>query len=275
MDLDVQVSARGDVGPKMTAYARTKVAQTARFVRDPILFARVKLLVEPDPARERPALAAAELDVDGLMVRAHALGQSLQGAIDLLQDRLRDELEHLSDRRQELRKRGPMPREPHEWRRGYASTSRPAFFDRPAEQREVIRRKTYTLLPLAAEDAIDEMERMGYDFHLFVCRDTNVPCVVSRRVDGRYDIISTGTMPPPIDEWLVPDPVPAPTVSEGEARARLEATGAPFVLFNNAASGVAAVMYHRYDGHYGVIEADGATLPMGGGSVGAASVPQR
>ena len=47
----------------------------------------------------------------------------------------------------------------------------------------------------------------------------------------------------------------APTLSESEAKSRLDLTGEPFIFYLDAESGRGRVMYLRYDGHYGVITA--------------------
>jgi hypothetical protein len=42
-----------------------------------------------------------------------------------------------------------------------------------------------------------------------------------------------------------------------EAKAALEAAGQPFLFFVNPETGRGNVIYHRYDGHYGLIEPGG------------------
>ena len=260
MDLPLDIVVRGDVGSNVQAYARTKITRLARFVRVPLLHARVKLLVEPDPARDRPALAQALLDVDGTPVRAHIAAHDLREASDLLDDRLRDRLEHLSERRQALRKRGPQTREPHQWRHGDPPTHPPSYFDRPPEDRQVVRRKSFALHALSAAEAAEEMDRLDYDFHLFTCVDTASACVVARRPDGRVSIASTGPLPAPQD-WLVPDPAPPPTLDETQAREHLDVTGDPYLFHRAPTSGAGAVLYRRYDGHYGLIISTDGALP--------------
>jgi ribosome-associated translation inhibitor RaiA len=268
MDIPIEVVTHGDVGRKAKTYATTKIGRVARFARAPILFARVKLLVEPDPARDRPAIVQAFLDVDGTPVRAQVVAHDLREAIDLLEERLRDRLEHLTEQRQALRKRGAQAREAHEWRHGDPATRRPSYFDRPAEEREVVRRKTFALHDLSAAEAAEEMGRLDYDFHLFVCADTGTACLVVRRPDGQIGIASTGALPP-AEEWLVPDPAPTPTLDEAQAIGHLNLTGASHVFYRDAASGAGTVMYRRYDGHYGLITSDNAAVHPEAAATGA------
>ncbi|MEU8925383.1 sigma 54 modulation/S30EA ribosomal C-terminal domain-containing protein [Kitasatospora sp. NPDC048545] len=60
---------------------------------------------------------------------------------------------------------------------------------------------------------------------------------------------------------LTREPAPGLTVSTtgvpdlamAEAVSRLDLTGLPFVFFTDTATGRGNVIYHRYDGHYGLI----------------------
>jgi hypothetical protein len=47
---------------------------------------------------------------------------------------------------------------------------------------------------------------------------------------------------------------PPPRLSLDEAVDRLTMTGWPFVFFRDTATDRGAVVYHRYDGHYGLIQ---------------------
>ena len=53
----------------------------------PVLFARLTLTMAPDPAVGRPATAAASIDLDERILRAHAEGETMGTAVNLLADR--------------------------------------------------------------------------------------------------------------------------------------------------------------------------------------------
>lgn len=139
MVANLQIVTRGDVGPKAKEYARNKIGRLAKFAPAPVLFARVKLVIEPDPARERPFIAQALLDIEGTPVRAQVAARDPREAIDILGDRLRDRLEHAAEQRHALRKRGPHARDAHQWRHGDAPTHRPSYFTRPEDERQIVR----------------------------------------------------------------------------------------------------------------------------------------
>jgi len=59
------------------------------------------------------------------------------------------------------------------------------------EQRGVVRSKTYGLIPMTVEDAIEEQELIGHDFYVFLNKSTNAVNVLYKRNDGDYGLIET------------------------------------------------------------------------------------
>jgi ribosome-associated translation inhibitor RaiA len=109
---EVQVVARPRVmSQSAREYARRKISHLDRYTPRPVLFARVELDRMADPSLERPVLAKAMLDVSGRQLRAQVTAARLNEAVDLLNDRLRHQLEHLSGQlRAGRRGRGPVRR---------------------------------------------------------------------------------------------------------------------------------------------------------------------
>jgi hypothetical protein len=111
------------------------------------------------------------------------------------------------------------------------------------------------------------MEAMDYDFHLFTDSTTGQDSVVYRsesngyrlaqadgadgvddadRADGADDVV-------PASVPITLSGQPAPRLSLAEAEQRLDVGGRPFVFFVDPETGRGNVLYHRYDGHYGLI----------------------
>lgn len=102
---EVTVEASGGIQARWADYARAKVlAVIGRHAPEPVLHARVRLALAADRAVARPAIAQANLDVNGRLVRAHAAAETPRAAADLLHDRLRAQLTRIS-RRREARRR--------------------------------------------------------------------------------------------------------------------------------------------------------------------------
>src|SRR5450759_3521576 len=105
----VELSTRGDVGDNAKTGAQEAILRVVAELDEPVLFARVKLAWEPDPARPRPAVAQVALDVNGDLVRAHVAAHTMPEAIDLLVRRLRDRLAHRATYREQAGRRAATP----------------------------------------------------------------------------------------------------------------------------------------------------------------------
>lgn len=247
------VTVRGAVTDKSAAYAEEKVRHVASCANQPVLSAHVVLTLAADPARERPALAEATLDVNGFAVRAQATASDMLGAVDLLEDRLQRNLVHHQERVR-TRHRWIGDNTDREWRHGELPTQRGAQFPRPPENREVVRRKTFALEPVTPDEAAFDMDVLGHDFYLFTDLDSGNDAVIYRRDDGGYGVRGDVT---PAGEGATPVELEgsAPVLSEAEAATRLDLAGEPFVFYLDRQTGRGRVLYLRYDGHYGLITA--------------------
>ena len=245
-EVEVGVTTRGEVPEAAKEYATEKIVQVARLTDKPILFAQVKLTLEPNPARQRPALAEATLDVNGNQVRAHVAAGRLEEAIDLLEGRLRRNMAKSAERvDRETVRHAPEPRPEH----------RPEHLDRPVDEREVVRHKTFALQPMRWDEAAFDLDVLGHDFYLFTELDTSAECVVCHRDTGGIEIMpgdDAAAVALHAVEDLAVGPV-APVLRLDEAEERLDVGHEPFVFFVDAESGRGNVVYRRFDGHYGLI----------------------
>jgi hypothetical protein len=252
---EITVVGHGDVSDEEIEYLRDRLRNVLAKITEPVLLVRAKLTLASDPAQARPAIVQALLDVNGDLVRAQVAAETPQVGTDLLQRRLRDKLEHRSQRRQALRKRTGVA-EPGEWRHGDLSTSRPGYYDRPLAERQLVRRKTYAIDELIPDEAVFEMEQLDYDFHLFRDLTSGGDAVIERDGEARYRLTrlrATDTELGPTGARVVLSSDPVPALSVEEAINRLEATGQRFLFFADSTDHRGNVVYHRYDGHYGLI----------------------
>jgi hypothetical protein len=154
-------------------------------------------------------------------------------------------------------RRGGMPvKEPHEWRHQSEPTHRPDYYPRPVEERQVVRHKSFSLARETPDEAVFEMESMDYDFHLFTDAGSGEDSVIYRAEAAGYRLAQVRPQPDRLGTSAVPlavSTIPAPRMSVPEARNRLDITGFPFVFFADDATGRGSILYHRYDGHYGLI----------------------
>ncbi|MGC8472472.1 MAG: sigma 54 modulation/S30EA ribosomal C-terminal domain-containing protein [Acidimicrobiales bacterium] len=249
------LTAWGPVGERAETRAREKVASIIAEHGTPVLFARVKLAWEPDPAQPRRARAEVLLDVNGEPLRVQATAHEMTEAVDVLADRLRHRLEHRARRIEELQRFDGVAR-PGEWRHGDLPTERPPYFDRPLAERQLVRHKTFAVGELTCDEAIFDMNQLDDDFYLFVDLASGLDSVVERTEESTYRMTrlvpSTAELGPTAEPVELSD-TEAPVLSLDEAIERLGSSGERHLFFQDAQTGRGCVLYLRYDGHYGLI----------------------
>ncbi len=249
----VEVTQRGEVPAGAGDYARGKVEHVVRLAHEPILSANVVLTRSPDPAVERSARAEASFDVNGTPVRAHAIAADMFAAVDALEEKLERNLVQHADRLR-TRHRWIGEASAHEWRHGDLPTRRGDSYPRPADQREVVRRKTFALQEMTPDEAAFDMDVLGHDFYLFKDLQSGKDAVVYRNGNGRF-AIQGDLVPYAEHDTLVTVASAAPELSEADAIARLTLSGEGFLFYLDPDSARGRVLYLRYDGHYGLITA--------------------
>ena len=58
-----------------------------------------------------------------------------------------------------------------------------------AEESKIIKRKSFEITPMDADEAVLQMEMLGHSFLLYIDRETDKVCVVYKRKDGNYGLI--------------------------------------------------------------------------------------
>ena len=250
----VRTETRGAVPEGTVDLAVHRVSALLRAAPEPVLFAGVKLIMSADPAVQRPAIAQVKVDLNGRPVRAQAAGETMRAAVEHACDRLRIRLDRAT-RNWEAIRGGQPAAGPGEWRHQSLPTPRRPYFPREPGERAVTRRKSYALARQTADEAAADAELMDYDFHLFTERSTGEDSVIYRTADGYQLALAharTGSLSA-VDPSITVSTMPAPRLSVTEAAARLEAAGQSFLFFVNTDTGRGNLIYHRYDGDYGLL----------------------
>lgn len=264
--LQVETVTRGAVPEDAMDLAVLRVRAELRAARKPVLLAKVKLAIAADAGDSRPAIAQASVDLNGRRVRAQAAEATMRAAIESMCQKLKARLARAAEQDaaagqadddgpgRRLDRYLPQPRRPAEAAPGPM---------RPAEAApRVVRHKSYALSRLTPDEAIADLEMLDYEFHLFTERVTDTDSVVyvtddgyrMAQVDPRPDLLALE----PLGPGVTVSEVRPPRLELVEAEVRLEALGQPFMFFVNSQTGRGNLIYHRYDGHYGLITpADG------------------
>lgn len=97
---------------------------------------------------------------------------------------------------------------------------------------------------------------MDYDFHLFTDIGTGEDSVLYRSGPTGYRLAQAHPQPTRAARWPCRSPsatCPPPRMPLAGAEQRLDIGGLPFVFFADDTTGRGNALYHRYDGHYGLI----------------------
>ncbi|MGA8327910.1 MAG: HPF/RaiA family ribosome-associated protein [Mycobacterium sp.] len=243
---DVTLTTQGQF-PGIEEYVQEKIGGLSRLAHRPVLHVRVRLTKVSNPAVANAVLAQANLDVNGRSLRAQVDADNPRAAIDLLEARLRRQLEHIAGA-------------PRRWRHEGEPEGRLRRLSKPGDQHRIIRRKSFTLGACSVDEAAEEMDLLDYDFHLFTEKGTKQASVLYRAGTTGYRLAQ---VQPAIDQLARFDlpvtfsPQPAPVLTLARAAERLELAGPPFLFFIDPDQGRAGVLYHRYDGHYGLLSPAG------------------
>ncbi len=260
-DVPVEIQVDGERHPGLAGYAEKRLRTALRVVHRPVLHVRLRITDHADPATTRPVVVQVNVDVNGRTVRARATGTTGLEAVDLLHDRLRRRLEHDRSRAggHWEDRRGTRPAgEPGEWRRGEPPAARPPHV-RPPDARAVVRHTSVTPHPCGVDEALSDMDAMGYDFHLFTEEGSGQDSVVYADVTG-YRLAQVEPHPDELAPHVTPVTVsdqPAPVLDVVEATEQMGLWDRPFLFFLDAERGRGALLHHRHDGHYGLVSPAG------------------
>ena len=61
--------------------------------------------------------------------------------------------------------------------------------EEPEEEFGIIKRKSFDLDPMSADEAVLQMEMLGHNFHLFLNAEDGIVSLVYKRMDGNYGLI--------------------------------------------------------------------------------------
>ncbi|MFC1437604.1 sigma 54 modulation/S30EA ribosomal C-terminal domain-containing protein [Streptacidiphilus sp. N1-10] len=253
----VTVETRGEIPDDARRLARDSIEQLDHDADLLIMRARIKLTRLADQTLRLPAVVQGNLDIGGIPLRAQTSAHSVHEAIYLLRDRLREQLMRL------LRSGAPYPDEavgtPRESPYRHSRHQHADLDLPPVVRHRITRRKTVLLRCETVDEAAFRMDTMDYDCHLFTDADTGQDSMVFRSGPTGYSLAQLSAKSGPPRRRHLPvtvRPRPAPRLTPNQALARLHLTTLPFLFFANTAAPATArgaMLYERYDGHYGLL----------------------
>jgi hypothetical protein len=249
MSEDIEVLAGDDIDLEAMAYAARHIAFCLQTLPANSAKARVRLTSLPSKTLTRPALAQARLEVDGEHIRAQLAAPSINVASQRLSERLELQLAQFRG--------APRPRP---WPdRGESLRPEPVPIE--AGRREIVRRKVCLLDEITPQQAAHAMDLRDYDFHLFIDSQSGQDSVVFRVGPTGYRLTRLEGLPPLTSGGVVPitiDVYPVPAGTPEQIAARLDETEMDHRFFLDTTTNRGAVLYRRYDGHYGLLSPQGS-----------------
>jgi len=246
---EVSVILDGPVPERVRSIAQEKVSSATRLSGRDILEAGVTLRELSNRSSPEPSRAEVMLRIPRAIVRAQADGSTPNEALDLavarIERRIVDQINRWDDRSRWIRVTDQQRRASTEpdapQRMGYPS----------ADEREVVRRKTFAIAPATVDEAAYDMQALGHDFYLFNDAASGRPAVIYRGSEAGFRVSGVPN-DAVLPEGVHAEPGP-PTLDEAGARRRLDDGGEPFVFFIDSETQRGNVLYRRRDGHYGLI----------------------
>lgn len=184
MDLQVDIFARNlEVTDRINEYVNKKVSKLGRFLGD-VEDTRVDLSYNKN-ARNAADRQVAQITIrgKGYILRTEERADDIFTAVDAAVDKMQRQVTRLKERRMRGRGDGRTAAD--------VAPAAAASAEEVAEEQPVIaRRKTFTLVPMDEQEAIEQMALLGHEnFFIFYNADTNSVNVLYRRRDGTYGLI--------------------------------------------------------------------------------------
>ncbi|MBN1953772.1 MAG: ribosome-associated translation inhibitor RaiA [Anaerolineae bacterium] len=172
--MQVQLVARNlEITPRLQEYVEQKIEKLERYISN-IEEARMELVVENTRSNAHRQVAQLTIWIHGTMLRAEERGADMFTAIDATLDKMRRQISRYKNRQQDRRQRGMEENMPAE------DTLPPV---------EIVRVKRFEVLPMSAQEAIEQMELLGHQFFVFLDGEQGGINVAYRRRDGGYGLI--------------------------------------------------------------------------------------
>jgi putative sigma-54 modulation protein len=169
-----------EVSEAIRTYAEQKLGRLERQLADPTRV-ELELAVEKNPSIADNNVAEATVWTKGPVLRAKEASADMRASIDLLVDKLERQVARYREKRHH-----------HGHRDGNGRGANDADSSRRTNEEGgpvIVKTKQFTLHPMSAEEAVEQLELVGHDFFVFRNAESDEINVVYRRRDGGYGLI--------------------------------------------------------------------------------------
>ena len=166
-----------DLNDELKDRAEKKIKDKMLKYFDRIIKIEVELTLEKNPKIALNNLIEVTVFTGGEVLRAESSGSDMFEAIDKVSNKLERLIKRFRDK---LIQRG---------RKGYESRIGSGEKVEEELKKMIVKTKTFTLEPIAPEEAVIQMELLGHDFFVFISSETGETAVVYKRKDKNYGLI--------------------------------------------------------------------------------------
>ncbi len=161
-------------------YVEKKIGRLDRYLPN-IQEARVDLSTESTKRAQDRQVAQVTLRSNGAILRAEEKSSDMFTSIDAVVDKMHRQIRRYKDKRSRGRGRDAER----------AEIIMEATIAEPLEEEPgtIVRVKRFSMSPMNADEAIEQMELLGHDFYVFFNVDDNRVNVIYRRADSNYGLL--------------------------------------------------------------------------------------
>ncbi|MBO9542646.1 ribosome-associated translation inhibitor RaiA [bacterium] len=170
-----------EVTDALRDYADKKVGRVVRNV-DGVIETQVELSVNKNPSVPDNQIVEVTLFAKGTVIRAEVSTESMYASLDLVADKLERQIRRY---RQKLNGHDRH----HRQKTATAVAAEPMVEATEEVEREIVRSKSFPVLPMSPDDAAVQMELLGHNFFMFINQFTSQVNVIYHRKDGNYGLI--------------------------------------------------------------------------------------
>jgi putative sigma-54 modulation protein len=168
-----------EITDRLNDYVEKKIGKLDRYLPS-ISEAWVELTTEGARAAEDRQVCQVTVRANGAILRAEVRSDDMFTSIDSVLDKMYRQIARYKGKRK------------NRWR-GAATPIEPLPVEEEEEYEEeastIVRTKRFRMIPMDADEAIEQMELLGHDFFVFYNADDGQVNVIYRRKDGDYGLL--------------------------------------------------------------------------------------
>ena len=175
----MKFNVRGDklvVTDAIKDYIETKIGKLDKYFKEDSITASVQLRI-----RGNDHIIEVTIPTDNFILRSEEENEDMYAAIDLVLDKLERQIRK---NKTKLKKKN-INNKYKEFNFDYELLK-----EEPENSDTIVKRKYIETKPMDEEEAILEMELLGHSFFVYKDMNTNETCVLYKRKDGNYGVIS-------------------------------------------------------------------------------------